>query len=418
MNATYADERVLILAPIAHDAPAMAAVLKEQGLQSQTCGGAGECAERIRSGAGALIMTEEALESARFDDVLQALEAQPPWSELPLIVLTSGGESRLVKLLDVAAAAVGTVTVLERPIQTRTLGRSVEVALRSRRRQYQARELFTQLANLNQTLEQRVVERTAEAVDRAEKLRLLSAELSLAEERERRRIAQVLHDDLQQLLVAARMHFAMLCKASGIENRDGIEQEIAEALDRSFELTRSLSVELAPPILYETGLASALEWLGRQTQKQHAVPVTVDLDHSADPKSTDLRVFLFRSVREIVLNALKHASGQPVHICLTRSIARSEVRLVVSDTGTGFEVNKLLMPPAGGLGLFNIRERVGTFGGSLHIDSAPGHGTKVTITVPCAFVGPVRRSSGRPRKLAVKRPKAEGVTKKAIGTRY
>src|SRR3954464_6571272 len=160
MTPTAADERVLILAPIAHDAPAMVAVLQEQGLQTRTCADAGECAGHIRSGAGALVMTEEALESPQLGDVLQALESQPPWSELPLIVLTSGGESRRVKLLDVATAAVGTVTVLQRPIETRTLRRSVEVALRSRHRQYQARDLFTQLASLNQTLEQRVVERT------------------------------------------------------------------------------------------------------------------------------------------------------------------------------------------------------------------------------------------------------------------
>src|SRR5678816_4045265 len=107
-----------------------------------------------------------------------------PWSELPLIILTSGGESRRARLLDLAAAAAGTVTLLERPISTRTLVRSMQVALRSRRRQYQTRDLLIQLKNLNETLEHRVAERTREAVEQAQKLRLLSAELSLAEEAE------------------------------------------------------------------------------------------------------------------------------------------------------------------------------------------------------------------------------------------
>jgi signal transduction histidine kinase len=171
-----------------------------------------EYSREIRDSAGALLLTEEALEPAQCSLLLDVLKAQPPWSELPLIILTSGGESRRAGLLNLAAAAAGSVTLLERPISTLTLTRSVQVALRSRRRQYQVRDLVAQLANLNQTLEWRVAKRTAEAVEQAQKLRLLSAELSLAEEAERRRIAEMLHEDLQQLLVAARMQLAALCR--------------------------------------------------------------------------------------------------------------------------------------------------------------------------------------------------------------
>ena len=198
--------------------------------------------------AGALLLTEEALESPQGSLLLKLLEGQPAWSELPLIILTSGGESRRAGLLDLAAAAAGSVTLLERPISTLTLMRSVQVALRSRRRQYQVRDLVSQLGNLNETLEQRVAERTAEAVEQTRKLRLLSAELSLAEEAERRRIAEMLHEDLQQLLVAARMQLAALCRTQDAARREPIAREIADVLERSFQLTRSLSVELAPPV--------------------------------------------------------------------------------------------------------------------------------------------------------------------------
>src|SRR3954468_5989315 len=220
MNSTSTDERVLIVAPVAHDAPAMAAVLESEDVETQICEDVAEAARHISSGAGALLLTEESLESLQLTTLLDAVEAQPAWSELPLIILTSGGESRLAKLLDLAALAAGTVTLLERPLRTRTLIRSVQVAIQSRRRQYQARELLRQLLSLNETLERRVAERTAVAVERAEKLRILTAELAMAEERERRRIAQVLHDDLQQLLVAARMQFAMLSKATRFTERD------------------------------------------------------------------------------------------------------------------------------------------------------------------------------------------------------
>src|SRR5205807_9271335 len=188
----HKDERVIIIAPVGQDAVAMADLLRAEGFETQICQGLDECSREITDSAGALLLTEEALESARGSFLLDVLKAQPPWSELPLIILTSGDESRRGGLLDLAAATAGTVTLLERPMSTVTLKRSVQVALRSRRRQYQVRDLVAQLANLNQTLEQRVAERTAEAVDRAQKLRLLSAELSLAEEAERRRIAEML----------------------------------------------------------------------------------------------------------------------------------------------------------------------------------------------------------------------------------
>lgn len=362
----------------------MADLLGTEGFETQICEGLAECSRQIMDSAGAILLTEEALESGQRSLFLEALRAQLPWSELPLIILTSGDELHQAGLLDLAAAAAGTVTLLERPISTRTLMRSVQVALRSRRRQYQVRDLVNQLANLNQTLEQRVAQRTAEAVERAQKLRLLSAELSLAEERERRRIAQVLHDDVQQVLMGARLYLRALSKTKSAAKRNGIIQEIEEMLERSFNLTRSLSVELSPPVLHEGGLAAALEWLAAQTRKHHDVQVSVEADSSANPKAVDVRVFLFQAVRELLLNAVKHGGGSPVRIVMT-SAGLNKVRIVVADRGPGFDPAALDLQQIGpgGLGLFNIRERVTSFKGELEIESAPGGGTRITLVAPC-----------------------------------
>src|SRR5436190_3579002 len=137
------DERVVIIAPVGQDAEAMAALLDAEGFRTEVSGGLAEGCEKL-SNAGALLLTEEALELPQVSDLLEALKAQPPWSELPLIILTTGGESRLVKLLDLIAEAAGSVTLLERPIGAATLLRSVQVAMRSRRRQYQVRDLLAQ----------------------------------------------------------------------------------------------------------------------------------------------------------------------------------------------------------------------------------------------------------------------------------
>ena len=376
-------ERVLIMAPVGNDATAMAALLYADGFEVRICAGANECTRQVAAGAGAVLLTEEALESPLVSNLLEALKAQPPWSELPLIILTSGGESRRAKLLDLAAAAAGTVTLLERPISVRTLVRSMQVALRSRRRQYQTRDLVIQLKNLNETLEHRVAERTREAVEQAQKLRLLSAELSLAEEGERRRIAAMLHEDLQQLLVAARMQLAALCRTRDDAQREPIAREIADVLERSFNLTRSLSVELAPPVLYEHGLAATLEWLAAETRKKYDLEVTVEADCSANPKAADVRIFLFRAVRELLLNSAKHAGGSAVRITMQHR-RPDKVRIIVADDGPGFDPNLLddKRTDSQTVGLRNIRERVSNFGGEFHINSGPKRGTRVTFWLP------------------------------------
>jgi signal transduction histidine kinase len=377
------DECVLIMAPLGKDATAIAALLYADGFDVRICAGADECSRQIAAGSGALLLTEEALESPLLSNLLEVLKAQPPWSELPLVILTSGGESRRARLLDLAAAAAGTVTLLERPISTRTLVRSMQVALRSRRRQYQTRDLLIQLKNLNETLEHRVAERTRKAVEQTRKLRLLSAELSLAEEAERRRIAEMLHEDLQQLLVAARMQLSALCRTQDAAQREAIAREIADVLERSFKLTKSLTVELAPPVLYEHGLAAALEWLAAETAKNYNVEVTVEADSSANPKAADVRIFLFRAVRELLLNSAKHAGGSSIHITMQHR-RPDNVRIIVADNGAGFDPNSLDNKRTGSqtVGLLTIRERVSSFGGEFHIHSGPKRGTRITLSLP------------------------------------
>jgi len=382
---THKAERVLIIAPIGDDASAIAALLGDEGIVTRVCRGVEDCSRQIIVAAGALLLTEEALESPRLPDLFQVLREQPTWSELPVIILTSGSESRRASLLDLAAAAAGTLTLLERPISTRTLVRSVQVALRSRRRQYEVRDLFAKLKSLNRSLERRVSERTAEAVDRAEKLRRLSAELSLAEERERRRIAQILHDDLQQLLIAARMSFSAYCNANSLGKRDELAHAVNETLEKSFDLTRSLSAELAPPVLYEEGLAAALKWLTNQTAQRYNVKIRVQADSSADPQAIDVRVFLFRAVRELLFNSVKHAPRSPIDVVMTKD-GRDRVRIVVSDQGAGFDPAKLDSKTMGtaGFGLFSIRERITSVGGEFRIQSTPGCGTQATLLAPRA----------------------------------
>ena len=154
MEKNNSKDRVLIIAPVGRDAQGMAELLVGHGFEAQICGSLAECAAHIQSGAGALILTEEALELGSLSQLFEALAAQPSWSELPLIILTTGGESRLARLLELAAEAAGSVTLLERPVHTTTLIRSLEVALNSRRRQYQVRDFLEEQHRKQCELEQ------------------------------------------------------------------------------------------------------------------------------------------------------------------------------------------------------------------------------------------------------------------------
>ena len=144
MRRNKIEERIVILAPIGQDAPAMATLLNSNGFHATVCGTAREACHELSLGVGVLLVTEEAFELPEIPELLAYLENQPPWSELPLIVLTRGGESRLARLLNLVAEAAGAITLLERPIGEATLLRSIEVGLRSRRRQYQVGDLLAQ----------------------------------------------------------------------------------------------------------------------------------------------------------------------------------------------------------------------------------------------------------------------------------
>lgn len=145
------EQRVLVFAPTGQDAAAITGLLNESGFLAEI---AAASYSNIWSSAGALLLTEEALESSHVANVLERLQSQPPWSELPVIILTSGGQTRRDSLLDLAASAAGSVTLLERPIRAATLIRSVEVALKSRARQYLVRDLLEEQERKRRELEE------------------------------------------------------------------------------------------------------------------------------------------------------------------------------------------------------------------------------------------------------------------------
>ncbi len=253
-----------------------------------------------------------------------------------------------------------------------------------------------ELRAMNESLEARVSARTADLERRTTRLRALAAELTRAEERERRRVARLIHDHLQQLLAVARINVELLrrkCAAEGLEddlmNVDGL---IAESLSAA----RSLTAELSPSVLYRSGLVAALKWLARWYEEQHALAVDVMAAQDADVESEELRIALFGSVRELLFNVVKHARVPSAQVSLSRE--DGAVQIVVRDSGLGFDPADVRdrEGTAGSYGLFSLRERLESLGCSVEVESAPGAGTRVTILaqVPQASA-PVRPADQR-----------------------
>jgi PAS domain S-box-containing protein len=251
-----------------------------------------------------------------------------------------------------------------------------------------------ELKALNDTLEQRVLERTAIAERRAAQLRVLASELTQTEERERRRVAKILHDQLQQILVGARLKVSLLRRRIKDDALlDGVTQ-IDQLIQQSIEESRSLTTQLSPPVLYDAGLAAGLDWLARQMREKHALSVEITADPGAEPLDESLRVFLFQAVRELLLNVTKHAQVDSARVELV-ALDDDRLRIAVSDNGIGFDASVLdSHSEAGGFGLFSLRERLDLIGGSLTVEAQPREGTRIIADVPTGYRS--RRSSRAP----------------------
>lgn len=238
----------------------------------------------------------------------------------------------------------------------------------------------TALRELNESLEMRVQERTRE-------VRELAGRLTLTELEERRRISQILHDDLQQLLYGIEMKLRQVETGLPTASAAPLAADLRDALawiTKAITATRRLTVDLSPPILQKEGLADALEWLRRQMSELHGLEVTLEAAHGFYMADQDLRVLLFQVVRELLFNVAKHSGTKRATVRLEE--AAGELVIHVIDAGAGFDVDEIAGREGGhgGFGLFSVRERLGLVGGSLTVRTQPGDGTHIEIHAPPA----------------------------------
>jgi PAS domain S-box-containing protein len=239
----------------------------------------------------------------------------------------------------------------------------------------------------------------AELERRTLQLSRLASQLTLAEQRVRKQLASMLHDGLQQLLFSAGITLDQAVKPSSQDDQVELFQRARALVSEAVEAARTLSVNLFPPVLHVGGLPAALSWLARRTSEQYRIVVNVAADPKANPETSDVRILLFEGVRELLFNAVKHARVDRVDVNLALGPGDT-IRIQVSDDGAGFDPSATLYDRnqlQEGLGLFSIQERLALLGGHLDIVSAPGKGSRFTLTLPLTGLARLTYDTETPR---------------------
>ncbi len=239
-------------------------------------------------------------------------------------------------------------------------------------------------------LERRIAERTKELVRTHDRLRGLAQELTLAEQRERQRIASELHDYLAQMLVVTRLKISQSHQMIAPDPACAVLREADELVDQCLTYTRTLVAELMPPTLSQFGLAGGLRWLG-ETMAQQGLDVDVKVPATTPPMSDDMTRIFYQCVRELLFNVLKHAGTRRASVTM-REEPPGRLQITVQDEGQGCDPAVVMDKKTGTFGLFSIRERMEAIDGWMEMESKPGAGTKVTLGVtlssPLAQVPP------------------------------
>ena len=240
-----------------------------------------------------------------------------------------------------------------------------------------------EMHQLNQSLEQHVNERTAEIKKQAERLRLLANKLCRVEQHERKHLASILHDHIQPHIVAARMQVWDIQRRNDPETLKEKTTKVETILAEALGYLRSLSVQLSPAALQNNGLTGGLKWLKSYMEETFGFTVHLSINTPIEPVQEETSYFLFECVRELLLNAVKHAGIDEATISIKRTV-ENLISLVVSDQGRGFDPELIdeSRQELETLGLFSIQERLKSIGGRMLIETLPGHGTKIILTSP------------------------------------
>ncbi|AIE83840.1 sensor histidine kinase [Fimbriimonas ginsengisoli] len=383
------EERVLILAPTGRDGHLIATILCQRDIEAEAVGSIAEFCAKIAEGGGAAIVTEEGLSGTALEALRTTLARQPAWSDIPIVILTTGGETAAAKTWNLVQRLEpsGNVSLLERPLRSITLVNAVQVALRSRRRQYEVRDLY-------ETLEGRVAERTAEL----ERLNREAEGFNYS-------ISHDLRAPLRAIIATSQMlvqdYSAGLPEQAQyyLQRQSDAASRLAALIDDLLKLSRLSHTEMRPVSFNLSDLAQeVIDEMALNGPVKCTFQVQPDLNAFGDP-------FL---VRFVLWNLLNNACKFSPEGGLVSVSQEQGGAFCVRDQGIGFDmryVEKLFQPferlvtesqfPGTGIGLANVKRIVERHGGRVWAESEPGCGSRFLFTLEASSKKPASVTGGR-----------------------
>ncbi|WP_295587647.1 response regulator [uncultured Lamprocystis sp.] len=339
--------------------------LADAGMQSCGVGSGREARARLAVERFDLILLDVQLPDENGYELCRDLKSRPDYGDLPVIFMTAHGtESEVLRGFD-----AGGVDYVVKPFDARVLLARVST--------------HATLARLSRRLHEDLDARTESLHLAHRRMREMDAALCLAEERERRCLADQLHDSTIQQLVLARI---LLDPVPGTVPGDASprSERLRELLDLSLSQLRTLVFELSPPVLYQGGLFPAVQWLGSELSARWSVRFDCRQEGELPMLPDDLKVTLFQAARELMTNVCKHAQATGAEVRIRG--APGTALLTVRDDGIGIDQSRLVDQAAGreggGFGLFSLRSRIELIGGRLIMQASPGGGTAANLWVP------------------------------------